>query len=91
MKGMLQTKTLEFADERNEDWEAIIVRPGGLLFGGDTYLNCAAEWLFGRGLVIRGEELGACVADLVVNGSGEKVIENADLVERGRRLLSENL
>ena len=87
MKGRLQTKTLEFAGERSDRWEALVIRPGGILFGGSTFLNKTVEVLFGKGLAIRGEELAAFVADLVVNGAEQSVIENRLMVERGRELL----
>ena len=87
MKGVLQTKTVEFAEARRDYWEALVIRPGGVLFGGSTFLNKLVELIFGRGFAIRGEELGAFVADLVVNGSGQPIIENRVMVERGRELL----
>lgn len=89
MKGVLQTKTIEFAEKHHDIWEALIIRPGGIMLGGDTYLNKATEYLFGRNLAIRGEELGAFVADLVVNGSQKTILENSEMVERGRKLLGE--
>jgi len=89
MKGALQTKTIEFAEAHRDVWEALIIRPGGILFGGDTFLNKTTECVFGHGLAIRGEELGAFVADLAVNGWQQPVIENAEMVERGRKLLQE--
>ncbi|KAF2185341.1 hypothetical protein K469DRAFT_708123 [Zopfia rhizophila CBS 207.26] len=89
MKGVLQTKTIEFAEAHRDVWEALIIRPGGILFGGGTFLNKATECVFGRSLAIRGEELGAFVADLVVSGSQQPIIENSEMVERGRKLLHE--
>jgi hypothetical protein len=89
MKGLLVTKTIDFAEAHRDVWEALIIRPGGILFGGDTFLNKATEYVFGRSLAIRGEELGAFVAELVVKGSQQPVIENLEMVERGRKLLHE--
>lgn len=90
MKGLLQTKTLEFAEAAasHVGWTAYVFRPGGILMGGDTSANKAVEYVFGTGLAIKGEELGAFVADLAVNGNERSVIENAELVEGGRRLLA---
>ncbi|KAF2129830.1 hypothetical protein P153DRAFT_339007 [Dothidotthia symphoricarpi CBS 119687] len=90
MKGVLQTKTIEFAEGHREVWEAFVIRPGGVLYGGNTLLNKTAECVFGS-LAIRGEELGAFVADLVVHGSQQCLIENPEMVERGRKLLVEAL
>jgi hypothetical protein len=89
MKGLLQTKTLEFVRERSEGWEAVVIRPAGILFGGDTWKNWGVHGLFGDGLCVRAEVLGACVAELVVSGAreGECVVGNAEMVEMGRRAL----
>ena len=38
-------------------------------------------------VVIQGEELGAFVADLAVNGLGRNVFENLEMVRTGRHLL----
>ena len=88
MKGVLQTKTIEFAEAHRDFWEAFIIRPGAILFG-DTLRSKATEYVFGRGLAIRSEELGVFVADLAVNGAQQPVIENLEMVERGRKLLQE--
>ncbi|KAF2495745.1 hypothetical protein BU16DRAFT_526312 [Lophium mytilinum] len=89
MKGLLATKTLEFAEAHRDVWEALIIRPGGILFGGDAFLNRVTEYVFGTSLAIRGEEVGATVADLVVNGARQPVIENSEMVQKGRKLLQE--
>lgn len=87
-KGLLQTKTLEFAQE-NAQWEAIVIRPGAVLFGGDTWMNRAGSALFGEGLSIDAEVLGACIADVIVNGLGEVgkygIMTNRELVVRGKK------
>ena len=91
IKGVTEAKTLEFAERWRDVWKAFVVRPGGVLFG-DSVLNNVAEWVFGRSLVVRSEELGVYVADLVVNGwSDGAVINNITIVERGRKLLREAL
>lgn len=87
MKGLLQTRTLEFAEAHQSFWEAIIIRPGGILFGGTTILNKSAELLFGKGLSIRAEDLGASVCELLLNGSDHHIIENAELVDLGKRIV----
>ncbi|KAF1842719.1 uncharacterized protein K460DRAFT_367679 [Cucurbitaria berberidis CBS 394.84] len=91
MKGLLHTKTIEFAEAHRDFWEAFIIRPGGILSGGDTYLNKAVEYIFGRSLAIRSEELGAFVGGLVVHGAQQPVIENLEIVEGGRKLLQEGM
>ncbi|CAA9963140.1 hypothetical protein PTMSG1_06508 [Pyrenophora teres f. maculata] len=89
-KGLLQTKTLEFADD-HPHWEPIIIRPGGILFGGNTWMNRAGSALLGEGLTIDADVLGACVADLVVEGLGEVetngIVTNKELSVRGKKVL----
>lgn len=87
MKGVLQTRTQEFAAKHADRWQAIVIRPGGVAFGGDTLKNRVAERLFGMGLLVRAEEVAACVGDLVVNGAEGDVLVNKEIVERGRRVL----
>ncbi|KAJ4372056.1 hypothetical protein N0V83_003829 [Neocucurbitaria cava] len=88
MKGLLQTKMIEFAEAHNDIWEAFIIRPGQVHFG-NTLRNRVTGYLFGSSLTIRSEELAAFVADLVVNGADNAVIENREMVERGRTVLHE--
>jgi hypothetical protein len=83
-KGLLQTQTLQFAQERSGWWEAVVIRPGGVLFGGETWMNWGVQGLFGHGLAIRAEVLGACVAELAVRGEGKGIVENAEIVEIGK-------
>ncbi|OAL52781.1 hypothetical protein IQ07DRAFT_585886 [Pyrenochaeta sp. DS3sAY3a] len=87
MKGVLQTRTQEFAAKHADRWQAIVIRPGGVAFGGDTLRNRVAERLFGMGLLVRAEEVAACVGDLVVNGADGDVLVNKEIVEKGRRVL----
>jgi hypothetical protein len=87
MKGLLQTLTLQFVQERSGWWEAVVTRPGGVLLGGDTWRNWAVQGLFGDGMAIRAEVLGACVAELVVGGKGACVVENAKMVAMGMEAL----
>ena len=87
-KGLLQTKTLEFANAHSDIWVAHVIRPAGILMGGDTYTDTAAAYAFGNKLTIRGEELGAFVADLAVNGSEKEIIQNLEMAERGKHLLA---
>ena len=85
MKGLLQTKTLEFAQAH--DWAAHVIRPGGVLMGNNAFVSTLAGAVFRSSLVIQGDELGAFVAELSVNGSEQDVIGNLEMVEAGRLLL----
>ncbi len=90
MKGLLQTKTLEFAELNGEFWVAHVIRPGGILMSENSVVKAVAGLVLGSGLVVLGKELGAFVADLVINGSERNVIENAEIVEIGRHLIAVN-
>ncbi|KAJ8117459.1 hypothetical protein OPT61_g1353 [Boeremia exigua] len=87
-KGLLQTKTLEFAEAWGEGWVAHVIRPGGVLMSDNNLLHTAAGLVLGSKLLVGGQELGAFVADLAVNGSERNVIENSEIVETGRRLIA---
>jgi hypothetical protein len=86
-KGVTEAKTIEFGERQGEAWEAIVIRPGGILVGKSLW-NSVAAWV-GWGMLVRGEELGACVAELVVNGSEETVVKHSTIVGRGKELLNE--
>ncbi|KAJ4990066.1 hypothetical protein SVAN01_04529 [Stagonosporopsis vannaccii] len=84
MKGLLQTKTIELA--KSHDWAVHIVRPGGVLMGDNWFTNKVIETMFGKNLIIHGDELGAFVAEVAVNGSERDIIENLEMVDTGRQL-----
>lgn len=86
-KGVTETKTIEFGERHREVWEALVIRPSGILVG-NSLRNSVAAFVLGT-MLVRVEELGAFVADLVVNGSEETVIKHSTIVERGRELLHE--
>lgn len=86
-KGVLQEKSLEFARAHEDEWESFIIRPGGISFG--TCVEETGRLLFGKNLGIKSEELGAFVAHLVVNGSTHAILENAEMVDMGAKLLQE--
>ncbi|KFY38578.1 hypothetical protein V494_04322 [Pseudogymnoascus sp. VKM F-4513 (FW-928)] len=84
-KGITETKTVEFAEQHKEVWEALVIRPSGILIG-QSLKNSVAAFVMGS-MVVKGDELGAFVADIVVNGSEETVIKHSTIVGRGRELL----
>ncbi|KFY81227.1 hypothetical protein V500_11607 [Pseudogymnoascus sp. VKM F-4518 (FW-2643)] len=86
-KGITEAKTIEFAERHKEVWEALVIRPSGILIG-KSLRNSVASFVMGS-MVVKGEELGAFVANLVVNGSEETVIKHSTIVGRGRELLHE--
>lgn len=84
-KGVTESKTVEFAERHKEVWEALVIRPSGILIG-QSLQNSVASFVLGT-MLVKGEELGAFVAELVVKGSEETVIKNSTIVARGRELL----
>lgn len=84
-KGITEAKTVELAERHKDVWEAIVIRPGGILIG-ESVRNSIAAFMLGN-MLVRGDELGAFVADLAVNGSEETVIKHSTIVGRGKELL----
>ncbi|KAF2186590.1 hypothetical protein K469DRAFT_726121 [Zopfia rhizophila CBS 207.26] len=92
VRGLAEKKSLEFAEENKEVWQTCVVRPGSVLVG-NSVRNKVQESVLGKNWAIRGEELGAFVAELVVKGGIEEsavVVENLRMVERGREILKES-
>jgi hypothetical protein len=86
-RGVVEKRSLEFAAKNKDIWQAFAVRPGGVSKG-KTWLDLLIVWLLGSRLAITMDELGAFVANLLVNADEEEgVLYNADMVEKGRRLL----
>lgn len=83
-KGLAQTKVIEFA-ERNRNVETYVVRPGGVLGSKGSVLLP----VLGRLLpMVSVGMLGAVMVDLAVNGGGEgELVQNKEILERGRELL----
>ncbi|OBT68724.1 hypothetical protein VE03_02099 [Pseudogymnoascus sp. 23342-1-I1] len=86
-KGVTESKTVEFGERHKDVWEALVIRPSGILIG-NSLRNSVASFMLG-GMMVKGEELGAFTADLVVNGSEETVIKHSTIVGRGRELLQQ--
>ncbi|KAF2119772.1 hypothetical protein BDV96DRAFT_568183 [Lophiotrema nucula] len=90
LRGLLETRVLEFAAQNKDWWQTFAVRPGGVFKSGTWMGNCIL-WAFGQKLAIDEDVLGAYVADLVVNGGEEEgIVYNARLNERGIVLLKEH-
>jgi hypothetical protein len=78
---------MEFAEAHKSVWQLFIIRPGAVIPKGSAILGLLPA-LTGTGLAIRAEELGAYVADLIVNGNEQDtLLENERLVKKGRKLL----
>lgn len=72
---------MEFG-KQNQNVETYVVRPGGVLEGekGAALLGCVLPTISVR-------MLGAAMVDLAINGGVKEVLQNKDIVERGRELL----
>ncbi|OTA52566.1 hypothetical protein K449DRAFT_391354 [Hypoxylon sp. EC38] len=93
IKGLLETKALEFAESHATVWETFILRPGGvvpkrLMDGGVLGIFTAIGTVLGENWSVRLEELGAFMVYLAIDGRGEDhIVDNARIVRRGRMLL----
>jgi hypothetical protein len=90
IKGLAETKMLEFAKEHADQWQTFILRPGGVLQETRWY-NGLATTAFGQNLVIVDRELGAAMALLAVDGEkfreDEGIVLNGRIIEMGREVL----
>lgn len=90
-QGQLITKTIALAEQHPSRWQVYIARPGGVvskgMIGRGVVMGTFGAML-GKNWSITVEELGAYMAEVAANGGdNDGLIENADLVERGRALL----
>ncbi|KAI3325811.1 hypothetical protein HD806DRAFT_553083 [Xylariaceae sp. AK1471] len=87
IRGLFETKALEFADRHDATWRVFIVRPGGVATEKMVGSRMVASVL-GENWCVRIEELGAYMTYLAVDGEGEdSYIENDRIVRKGRELL----
>ncbi|KAJ4288277.1 hypothetical protein N0V88_007468 [Collariella sp. IMI 366227] len=95
LKGQLESKTMNLAQQHPSRWQAYVARPGGIISNGKIVgqdgLGAALGGLgsmLGKNWAIKLEELGAFMAEAAANGGDDDgLIENARLVEKGRELL----
>jgi hypothetical protein len=90
IKGLAETKMLEFAKDHADRWQTFIVKPGGVLREDAWYVWPAAQ-LLGQDSGIKGVELGSTMAELAVSGERHKeeegIILNRRIIEMGREIL----
>jgi len=73
------------AEKHADLWHTRIVKPGGVAHHPWQGLGV---WLMGDNWAVRGQELGAFMTYLVVDGQGESsVILNDRIAKKGRELL----
>jgi hypothetical protein len=75
---------------RNELWETIIARPGGVAKGGTLMANVGGMLGGSSGWSIRADELALALLDAVVNGSEVQIMARDQLLKRGQELLKES-
>ncbi|KAG9255760.1 uncharacterized protein F5Z01DRAFT_557051 [Emericellopsis atlantica] len=87
LKGKSDTAALEMAEKHAAAWHTHVVKPGGVAHHPWQALGV---WLMGDNWAVRGQELGAFMAYLVVDGQGESsTILNNRIAQKGRALLRE--
>ncbi|KAF2685002.1 hypothetical protein K458DRAFT_301431 [Lentithecium fluviatile CBS 122367] len=87
LKGMTENWSLEFANEHVDVWQTFIIKPGGVATANTPAVARMAAGLFMP--MIRDEQVGAFVADLVVNGEErEGRILNERMATKGTELLN---
>ncbi|KAJ7478701.1 hypothetical protein B0H11DRAFT_1864441 [Mycena galericulata] len=86
IKGMAQNRLLEFAQQEVNQgrWETYIVEPAMVLPKEGDVLRRLWGFLVGS---VKVEELAAVMIDVVSNGNKDKILQNAQIVEKGRILL----
>ncbi|KAM5341451.1 hypothetical protein ACJ41O_014482 [Fusarium nematophilum] len=86
IKGLLETRALEFAKSHPNTWQTFIVKPGGVA---NNMVARAGASLLGENWCVRAEALAAFMAYLAIDDQGEDPItENARLAIKGRELLA---
>ncbi|PNH43766.1 hypothetical protein VD0004_g3765 [Verticillium dahliae] len=87
IKGRTETRSLNVERKYPEQWQALILRPGGIIThgmvgGGVMGALLSVNW------VVKIDELAAYMAEVAASGEGEEtVVENARIVARGKELL----
>ncbi|KAI8945161.1 hypothetical protein F4801DRAFT_594378 [Xylaria longipes] len=87
IRGLAETKVIEFADSHENIWRTFVVRPGGVATK-DIMGSRTVAAVLGENWCVLVEELGAFMTYLATDGEEEiSVIQNARIVRKGRELL----
>jgi hypothetical protein len=87
VQGQIENRVIEIAKQNSLVWEAFIVRPG-IVFPKDAITTPFLQTIIGNHMSIRGDELGAFLANLAMNGHEQQVIDNAIMVSMGKALIA---
>ncbi|KAI1822200.1 hypothetical protein F4861DRAFT_410364 [Xylaria intraflava] len=87
LKGLCDTKVLEFGNSHKDSWKTSVVKPGPVgsevVMGHRLFIA-----MLGTNVGILDNELGAFMTYLLVDGEGEsEVTENLRMVTKGREIL----
>ncbi|KAJ7696585.1 hypothetical protein B0H17DRAFT_1158660 [Mycena rosella] len=87
IKGMAENEMIAFAkDEVHEGgWETYIVRPAMVLHVEGDMLKRIGGYLLGT---VKVNELAAVMIDVVRNGNEEQILQNAEIVAKGKYLVN---
>ncbi|KAJ7116072.1 hypothetical protein C8R44DRAFT_628816 [Mycena epipterygia] len=87
IKGTAETEMMAFAKQKEVHegrWETYIVKPAMVLHTEGDVLKRLGGYLLGT---VKVDELAAVMIDIVSNGSNEQILQNADIVARGKLLV----
>lgn len=83
---MAENEMIAFAKEKVHEgrWETFIVKPAMVLHKEGDVLKRLGGHLLGA---VQVDELAAVMIDVVSNGNKDQILQNAEIVKRGRTLL----
>jgi hypothetical protein len=88
IKGLAETKLLEFAEQQRQDgdssWETYVVKPGGVLSKSWSWIMTT---IFGNAALIHIDVLAKAMLETALKGDAERRIFHAALVKKGKAAL----
>lgn len=77
----MENQVLAYEEAHADSWKSIVVRPAYVTHGEPLLRFLPFTWY------IPANELAASMVELAVTGQGESMVENAELLRRGRAVL----
>lgn len=85
-RGAMETRVME-EDDPDCGFVVYMVKPGAVLSNNG---NMLLKYIIGDSMSIQNNELGAAMIDLAVNGNEQKLFNNQELLNHGRKLLEKS-